>query len=258
MWPSSTTRLGARRGPTSSPRRRAVAAIPSSGSRCPPSSRATVARTDPSARPASTSRVAEPRRHERRRHRRRQPRPRQRQPAHLLGQHHDLEHPEPGAALRLGDEHAGPPQLGEPAPQVARVPAVVVEHRPHVRGADLPVEERARGGPQRLLLLAEREVHGRGTLADTTVRFARRGLRLHGGGRGVPRRAAGVARREPPRVPRAGRDRSRARRRDAPHDGAPAGVAAAAARGRVGGHQLAAASGAAARPPRCRTSSTPR
>ena len=45
---------------------------------------------------------------------------------------------------------------------------------------------------------------------------------------------------------------------DPSHDGAAPGVAAAAARGRLGGHQLAAASGAAARPPRCRTSSTPR
>ena len=49
-----------------------------------------------------------------------------------------------------------------------------------------------------------------------------------------------MARREPARLPRAGRDRRRARRRDAPHDGAPPGVAAAAARGRVGGDQLAA------------------
>ena len=59
-----------------SPRRRAVAAIPSSGSRWPPSSSATVARTDPSASRGEDVDVAEPRRHERRRHRRRQPRAR--------------------------------------------------------------------------------------------------------------------------------------------------------------------------------------
>ena len=46
-----------------------------------------------------------------------------------------------------------------------------------------------------------------GDLADAAVRFARRGLRLHGGGRGVPRRAAGVARREPARRSSSGRDR---------------------------------------------------
>ena len=156
--------LGARRGPTSSPRRRAVAAIPSSGSRCPPSSRATVART------RAVGQAAAARRRRRGASPRAWPPPTTTATGRAAGSQpissastHDLEHPEPGAAVRLGHEHARPAQVGEPAPEL------VGERRGRRRAsparASAPtssVEERARGGAQRLLLLAEREVHGRG------------------------------------------------------------------------------------------------
>ena len=161
-------RLGARRGPTSSPRRRAVAAIAVERIAVPAlldGDRGAHATRRPGRGAASAS----PRR-----------------VATSVAATDDDSHgpgsgsrpissastttssmPRPGAAVRLGHEHARPPQLGQLAPQLVGEAAVVVEHRPHVASAaDLAVEEGARGVAQRLLLLAEREVHGAAALGD--------------------------------------------------------------------------------------------
>ena len=78
--------------------------------------------------------------------------------------------------------------------------------------------------------------------------FAPDGLRLHARGRGLPHRAAGVARRAPAQVPgrverRGPPDRGHRRqprlRRPPALDGAPQGVAADPERGPLGRHQLA-------------------
>ena len=118
---------------------------------------------EPSASRGSTSRVAEPRRHERRRHRRRQPRTGQRAAGPSPRR---ARRPRASRArrrrARSGTSTPVQPSSANWRQRSSVNAAVVVEHRPHVGGADLAVEERARGGPQRLLLLAEREVHGRG------------------------------------------------------------------------------------------------
>jgi hypothetical protein len=73
-----------------------------------------------------------------------------------------LQHPEPVPAVGLRDEQAGPPELDDLGPHLVGDAPLVVEHRSHAGGADLPFEERTGGRPEGLLLLAEREVHGPG------------------------------------------------------------------------------------------------
>ena len=121
-------------------------------------------------------------------HRRGEERPGQRQPAHLLL--HDDQVDQAGARDRRAPRaRAGRPS--RPMPTVVGEAALVVDHRADVGRRRLLGQEAPGALPQRVLLGAEREIHGGGRYALTVRLRGRDGLRLHTGGRGVPRRAAG-------------------------------------------------------------------
>jgi hypothetical protein len=77
----------------------------------------------------------------------------------LLGEHAQLEIPEAGAAVRLGDGGAGPGELGHAAPEVAVERLVGLEDAPDPRGGRAVGQELARLIAQGLLLVREGEVH---------------------------------------------------------------------------------------------------
>ena len=211
VWPSSTSGLCPSSTHASPAAPGAWPRSPSSGSPCPPSSSATVARTAPVGQVGEHVGVAEASR------RRASPPPPTtatgREAAARPSPRHDARRRAARDRRRRAPRGraARPAEVDDPAQSSSVKPrSSSIIARTYV-GPTSRGEEGAGRGAQGLLLRAEREVHGREPSVTSTVSFARRGLRLHGRGRGVPRRAAGVARREPPRLPRAGRDRRRAR-----------------------------------------------
>ena len=75
--------------------------------------------------------------------------------------------PRPRPPCVLGHEQAGPAELGELVPDLVGEAALVVDHRPHVGAGRLAREERAHRLAQRVLLVAEREVHGNAASRET-------------------------------------------------------------------------------------------
>ena len=97
-------------------------------------------------------------------------------------------------------------------------PAVVVGHRPARTGSGpVALEERADRVTQRVLIGRKREIHGSGRYRRNLTRDVSARVRMDfsftARGRGVPRRAARLARREPAEVPRRLGRRRRSRRR---------------------------------------------
>jgi hypothetical protein len=82
-------------------------------------------------------------------------------PSQLLGEHAQLEVPEAGAAVRLGDGGAGPGELAHAAPELAVERLVGLEDAPDPRGGRAVGQELARLIAQGLLLVREGEVHRR-------------------------------------------------------------------------------------------------
>ena len=80
-------------------------------------------------------------------------------PAHLLEHDAHVDHAHPRAAVLLGHEQADDAQVGQAPPHLVGGAAVVVEHRAHVAQRCPLAEEAAHRVAQRLLLLAELEVH---------------------------------------------------------------------------------------------------
>ena len=111
--------------------------------------------------------VLEPASRERGEDRRREERARERQAPHLL--HHDghVDEPETEAAVRLGDEQAGPSELGKLVPHRVGEAAFVVGHLAHVPARRLAREERAHRLAQRVLIVAEGEIQGNAASRET-------------------------------------------------------------------------------------------
>ncbi len=104
-------------------------------------------------------------RRERGEHCRREERAGKRQAAHLLEHDHHVDQAETEATRGFGYEQARPTHLGEVCPQLVGDAAVVFGHGTHVRAGRFVGEKAAHCLAQRLLVIAEREIHCRGPSA---------------------------------------------------------------------------------------------
>ena len=108
-------------------------------------------------RPQQVGRLEAARR-EGREHGRRVVRTGERETAHLLHHHVHVDEPEAEAAVLLGHQQAGPPDVGDLLPDLVGEAALVVGHGPHVGPGRLALEELADAGSERVLIVGEREV----------------------------------------------------------------------------------------------------